>query len=107
MVCDSIFVVTECDNSDNHGKITVQYSYGHNCKSQRKVYEWMDVIWSYMGGCGKRLHSDGLHNLYVSLNISTVIKWRRTGWTGHAARMGEIRNVYIIMKFSQAISRVK
>jgi len=31
------------------------------------------------------------HNLYASINIVMVIKWKRTGW------VGEIRNLYKIL----------
>jgi hypothetical protein len=38
-----------------------------------------------------------LHNLYSSPSIIRVIKSRRIGWAGHAARMGERRNAYRIL----------
>jgi hypothetical protein len=44
----------------------------------------------------RRLHNEELHNLCASPNIITVIK-SRTGWVGHAVRMGEMRNVYTIL----------
>ena len=38
----------------------------------------------------RRLHSEGLHNLYSSPNtIIRVIKSRRLRWTGHTARIEE------------------
>jgi hypothetical protein len=46
------------------------------------------------GGC-KRLHNE-LHNFYASQNIVKVIKSRRMTFSGHVARMGEIRNAYKI-----------
>jgi hypothetical protein len=40
-----------------------------------------------------------LHNLYSSPNIITcrMIKSRRMRWTGHVARMGEMRHAYRIL----------
>jgi len=45
----------------------------------------------------RKLHNDGLHNLYSSLNIIRVIKSREIGWTMHIARMGEMRTGYKIL----------
>ena len=40
----------------------------------------------------RKLHNEGLHNLYSSPNIVWVIKSRRMLWAGHVARMrGEER----------------
>jgi hypothetical protein len=46
--------------------------------------------------CGK-LHSGELHNLYPSPDIIRQIKSSRMRWAGHAARMGEGRNVYRVL----------
>jgi hypothetical protein len=35
----------------------------------------------------RRLHNEGLYNLYASANIITVIKSRRMGQAEHVARM--------------------
>jgi hypothetical protein len=48
-------------------------------------------------GVWRKLHNDGLHSLYSSLNIVRVIKSRRMRWTGHVARMREGRGVYRIL----------
>jgi hypothetical protein len=45
-------------------------------------------------GSGRKLPNDELHGLYSSPNIVRVIKSRRMGWAGHAARMEEGRCVY-------------
>jgi hypothetical protein len=37
---------------------------------------------------GEKLHSEKLHILYSSSNITRMVGWRRTVWTGHAERMG-------------------
>ena len=37
----------------------------------------------------RRLHNEELNDLYSSPNIVRVIKWRRMGWAGHVARVGE------------------
>jgi hypothetical protein len=35
----------------------------------------------------RKLHNEGLHNLYSSPSIIRVIKSRRIRWAGHVARM--------------------
>jgi hypothetical protein len=40
-------------------------------------------------GGWRKLHNDELHNFDSSPKIIRMIKSRRTGWTGHVARMGE------------------
>ena len=42
----------------------------------------------------RKLHNDELNDLYSSPNIVRVIKWRRSRWAGHVARMKEWRGVY-------------
>ena len=37
----------------------------------------------------RKLHSEELSDLYCLPNIVRVVKWRRVGWAGHVARMGE------------------
>jgi hypothetical protein len=49
-----------------------------------------------MGGW-RKLHNEELHNLYSSPSIIRIIKSRRMGWAGHAARMVEKRNVYRLL----------
>jgi len=39
----------------------------------------------------RRLHNEELNDLSSSPNNVRVIKWRRTRWAGHVARMGEER----------------
>jgi len=39
----------------------------------------------------RRLHNEGLNDLYSSPNTVRVIKSRRMRWAGHVARMGEER----------------
>jgi hypothetical protein len=45
----------------------------------------------------RRLHNEGLNDLYSSPNIIRVIKSRRMRWAGHIARMGEGRSLYRIL----------
>jgi hypothetical protein len=45
----------------------------------------------------RKLHSEELHNLYSSPDIIRQIKSRRMRWAGHVARMGEGRNVYMVL----------
>jgi hypothetical protein len=48
-------------------------------------------------GGWRRLHIEELHNLYTSPNIVKMIRSRKIKWSGHVARMGEIRNAYRIL----------
>jgi hypothetical protein len=48
-------------------------------------------------GGWRKLHSEGPHGLYYSPSVVRVIKARRMRWTGHVARMGEVRGVYNIL----------
>jgi hypothetical protein len=48
-------------------------------------------------GSWRKLHNDGLHNLYFSPDIFRVIKSRSMRRTGHVARMGEGRGVYRVL----------
>jgi hypothetical protein len=48
-------------------------------------------------GGRKKLHNDELHNSYCSPRIIKNIKPRRMKWAGHVARMGEKRNVYMLL----------
>ena len=45
----------------------------------------------------RRLHNEELNDLYSSPNIVRVMKWRRMGWVGHVARMGEERGAYRVL----------
>jgi hypothetical protein len=48
-------------------------------------------------GVWRKLHNEELHGLYSSLGNVRVIKARRMRWTGHVARMGEVRGAYNIL----------
>jgi hypothetical protein len=48
-------------------------------------------------GGWRELHNEELHNLYSSPSIIRIIKSRRMRWAGHAARMGEKRNMYRLL----------
>jgi len=45
----------------------------------------------------RRLHNEGLHNVYASPNVIKAIASMKVRWTGHVARMGEMRNAYKIL----------
>jgi hypothetical protein len=45
----------------------------------------------------RKMHNGELHNLYLSPDIVRQIKSRGRRWAGHAARMGEERNVYRVL----------
>jgi hypothetical protein len=48
------------------------------------------------GRC-RRLHNEELHDLHFSPNNIRVVKLGRIRWSGHVARMGEMRNAYRIL----------
>jgi hypothetical protein len=47
-----------------------------------------------VAGGWRRLHNEELHKFYTSPDIITVIKKRKTRWTGYVARLEEMRNAY-------------
>jgi hypothetical protein len=44
--------------------------------------------WDEVAGERRRPPNESLYDLYFSPDITRVIKARRTGWTGHVARIG-------------------
>jgi hypothetical protein len=48
-------------------------------------------------GQWRKLHNEGLRNLYSLPNVIRIIKSRRMRWAGHAARTGKKRNAYRLM----------
>jgi hypothetical protein len=56
-------------------------------------------------GGWRKLHNEGLHNLYSSPSIIRIIKSRRMRWMGHVARMGEKRNAYRILMGNPEVKR--
>jgi hypothetical protein len=49
----------------------------------------------------RKLHNDELHDVYPSPSIIIIIRSRRMRWAGHVARMGEKRNVNMLLVESQ------
>jgi len=45
----------------------------------------------------RKLHNEERNDLYSSPKIFRVINSRRMRWAGHVARMGERRDVYMIL----------
>jgi hypothetical protein len=45
-------------------------------------------------GGWRKLHNEGLHELYSSPSINRIIKSMRMRWAGHVARMGEKTKAY-------------
>jgi hypothetical protein len=45
----------------------------------------------------RKLHSEELHNLYSSPDITRQVKSRQMRWAGHVARMGEERKLYKVL----------
>ena len=45
----------------------------------------------------RKLHNEELNNLYSSPSIVRVIKSRRMRWAEYAARLGEIRAIYMVL----------
>jgi hypothetical protein len=50
-----------------------------------------------VAGEWRRLHNEELHNLYTSTSITRVINSRKMEWAGNVARIGEMRNAYIVL----------
>jgi hypothetical protein len=48
-------------------------------------------------GGWRKLYNEELHNLHSSPSIIRIIKSRRMRWAEHVARMGEKRNVYMLL----------
>jgi hypothetical protein len=48
-------------------------------------------------GGWKKLHNEELHNFYSSPSVIRSIMSKRMRLAGHVARMGEKRNVYILL----------
>jgi hypothetical protein len=48
-------------------------------------------------GGWRKLHNEEIHNLYSSPSIIRIIESRKLRLAGHAARMGEKRNVYRLL----------
>jgi hypothetical protein len=48
-------------------------------------------------GGWRKLHNEELHGLYSSPGFVREIKARRMRWTGHVARMGDMRGAYNIL----------
>jgi hypothetical protein len=45
-------------------------------------------------GGWRKLHNEGLRDLYSSPSIIRIIKLRKMRWAGHVARIGRKRNAY-------------
>jgi transcription termination factor 2 len=50
-----------------------------------------------MTGEWRKLHNEGLRDLYSSPSIIRIIKSRRMRWAGHVARMEEKRKTYRLL----------
>jgi hypothetical protein len=50
-----------------------------------------------VAGGWRRLHTEKLHNLYASQNITRTFKSRWMRWSGHAARVAKVKSAYIIL----------
>jgi hypothetical protein len=48
-------------------------------------------------GEGRKLHNEGLNDLYSLPNIVRVVKSRRMRWAGHVAHMGKERGVQRVL----------
>jgi len=62
------------------------------------------VLWGIFGakrdevkGEWRKLHNEGLNDLYCSSNTFWVIKSRRMRWAGHVARMAARRGAYRVL----------
>jgi hypothetical protein len=50
-----------------------------------------------VAGDWRIMHNEEIYDLYYSPNIIPVIKSRRMRWTGHVARMGDMRGEYRVL----------
>ena len=73
-------------------------------REERKLRVFENMVLRIFGprrdkvtGEWRRLHNEGLNDLYSSTNIVQVIKSRRMRWAGHVARMGEDRGMYRVL----------
>jgi len=57
----------------------------------------MRVSENRVAGEWRKLHNEGLNDLYSSPDIVQVIKSRRMRWERHVARVGERRGVYRVL----------
>jgi hypothetical protein len=48
-------------------------------------------------GVWRKLHNEGLYNLYSLPSINRMTKSRRMRWAGHVGQMGDKRNAYRIL----------
>jgi len=67
-----------------------RFRYFENALLRRICGPKMDEV----AGEWRKLHKEGLNNLYSLPNIVRVIKSRRVRWAGRVARMVEGRGVY-------------
>jgi len=51
----------------------------------------------YVTGDWRKLHTEGLNDVYCSPNIVRVMKSRRMRWAVHVARMGERSGLYRVL----------
>jgi hypothetical protein len=54
-----------------------------------------------VAGDWSRLHSEDLHNLYISRNIIRVIKSRRMRWVVHVVRIGNRKKYKIPVEYPE------
>jgi len=57
------------------------------CMNQDVKLKYPAAAWNKVTGKWRKLHSEELHDLYCSPDISRVIKSRRMRWAGHVACM--------------------
>jgi hypothetical protein len=55
---------------------------------ENRVLRIFGPKWEEVTGEWRKLHNEGLNDLYCSPNIVRVIKFRRMRWAGHVACMG-------------------
>jgi hypothetical protein len=54
--------------------------------AEKNIWTWREEITGW-----RKLHNEGLHNLYSAPNYVRITK-SRMRWAGHVSRMGNIRN---------------
>jgi hypothetical protein len=69
-------------------------------RGERRLRELSKILGSERDdetGEWKRLHNEGLNNLYWSPKIARVIKSRKISWARHVAHMGRERNIRVFV----------
>jgi hypothetical protein len=81
--------------------MVVKHGLTHREECRLREFEYMILRRTFgpkrnENGGWRRLHNEGLHSLYRSLNTVRVMKSRRLRWAGHITRIEEGRTGFKI-----------